>query len=92
MPHDVKISGARIRTHYLWIRKRVCYPLHPTTSIVFSSLPSEFEAMIPFTVRRGHLSGLITLALNGSVHDIYIWQIVLLSRCLCDKLNQSLAV
>jgi len=24
----VKISGARIRTHDLWIRKRVCYPLH----------------------------------------------------------------
>jgi len=28
MHHDVKISGARIRTHDLWIRKRVCYPLH----------------------------------------------------------------
>jgi len=26
--HDVKISGARIRTHDLWIRKRVCYQLH----------------------------------------------------------------
>jgi len=28
--YDVKISGARIRTHDLWIRKRVCYPLHYT--------------------------------------------------------------
>jgi len=28
MHHDVKISGARIWTHDLWIRKRVCYPLH----------------------------------------------------------------
>jgi len=28
MHHDVKISGARIRTNDLWIRKRVCYPLH----------------------------------------------------------------
>jgi len=28
MHHDVKISGARIRTHDLWIRKRVCYALH----------------------------------------------------------------
>jgi len=28
MHHDVKISGSRIRTHDLWIRKRVCYPLH----------------------------------------------------------------
>jgi len=26
--YDVKISGARIRTHDLWIRKRVCYLLH----------------------------------------------------------------
>jgi len=26
--YDVKINGARIRTHDLWIRKRVCYPLH----------------------------------------------------------------
>jgi len=24
MNYDVKISGARIRTHDLWIRKRVC--------------------------------------------------------------------
>jgi len=28
----VKISGARIRTQYLWIRKRVCYPLHHSAS------------------------------------------------------------
>jgi len=28
MHYDVKISGARIRTHDLWIQKRVCYPLH----------------------------------------------------------------
>jgi len=28
MHHDVKIGGARIRNHDLWIRKRVCYPLH----------------------------------------------------------------
>jgi len=28
MHHDVKLSGARIRTHDLWIRKRVCHPLH----------------------------------------------------------------
>jgi len=28
--YDVKISGARIRTHDLWIRKRVCYPLYTT--------------------------------------------------------------
>jgi len=28
MHHDVKIRGARIRNHDLWIRKRVCYPLH----------------------------------------------------------------
>jgi len=27
MHHDVKISGVRIRTHDLWIRRRVCYPL-----------------------------------------------------------------
>jgi len=27
MQHDVKISSVRIRTHDLWIRKRVCYPL-----------------------------------------------------------------
>jgi len=32
MHHDVKISGARIRTHDLWIRKRVCYPLHHSPS------------------------------------------------------------
>jgi len=28
MQYDVKISVARIRTHDLWMRKRVCYPLH----------------------------------------------------------------
>jgi len=28
MHYDVKTSGARIRTHDLWIRKRVCYPRH----------------------------------------------------------------
>jgi len=28
MHHDVKISGTRLRTHDLWIRKRVCYSLH----------------------------------------------------------------
>jgi len=28
MHYDVKLSGARIRTHDLWTRKRVCYPLH----------------------------------------------------------------
>jgi len=28
MPYDVTISGARIRTYDLWVRKRVCYPLH----------------------------------------------------------------
>jgi len=28
MHHDVKVRGARIRTHDLRIRKRVCYPLH----------------------------------------------------------------
>jgi len=33
MHHDVKISGARIRTHDLWIRKRVCYPLHHSASL-----------------------------------------------------------
>jgi len=26
--YDVKISSARIRTHDLWMQKRVCYPLH----------------------------------------------------------------
>jgi len=28
MHYDVTYIGARIRTHDLWIRKRVCYPLH----------------------------------------------------------------
>jgi len=28
MGYDVKISGARIWTHDLWIRKRACYPMH----------------------------------------------------------------
>jgi len=28
MHHDVKISGVRIQTYDLWIRKRVCHPLH----------------------------------------------------------------
>jgi len=32
MHHDVKINGARIRTHDLWIRKQVCYPLHHSAS------------------------------------------------------------
>jgi len=32
MHFDVKISGARIRTHDLWIRKRMCYPLHHSAS------------------------------------------------------------
>jgi len=32
MHYDEKISGARIRTHDLWIRKRVCYPLHHSAS------------------------------------------------------------
>jgi len=26
-------SGARIRTHDLWIRKRVCYPIHRSASV-----------------------------------------------------------
>jgi len=30
----VKISGSRIRTHDLWIRKRVCYPLHHSASVI----------------------------------------------------------
>jgi len=30
--YDVNISGARIRTRYLWIRKRVSYPLHHSAS------------------------------------------------------------
>jgi len=33
MHYDVKISGARIPTHDLWIRKRVCYPLHHSASL-----------------------------------------------------------
>jgi len=37
MRYDEKISGARIRTHDLWIRKRVYYPLHHSASH-FSSL------------------------------------------------------
>jgi len=32
MHYDVKISGARIRIHDSWIRKRVCYPLHHSAS------------------------------------------------------------
>jgi len=32
MHYDVKVSGARIRTHDLWIRKRVCYALHHSAS------------------------------------------------------------
>jgi len=32
MHYDEKISGARIRTHDLWIRKRVCYPLRHSAS------------------------------------------------------------
>jgi len=32
MHYDVKISGARIRTHELWIRKRMCYPRHHSVS------------------------------------------------------------
>jgi len=34
MYHDVKISGARIRTHDLWIRKRLCYPVHHVFYVV----------------------------------------------------------
>jgi len=37
MYHDVKISGARIRTHDLWIRKRVCYPLQLTKLLLIVS-------------------------------------------------------
>jgi len=32
--YDMKIRGARIRTHDLWIRKRVCYPLHHSATHV----------------------------------------------------------
>jgi len=32
MHYDEKINGTRIRTHDLWIRKRVCYPLHHSAS------------------------------------------------------------
>jgi len=32
MHYHEKISGAQIRTHDLWIRKRVCYPLHHSAS------------------------------------------------------------
>jgi len=28
MQHDMKVSGARLWTHDLWIWKRECYPLH----------------------------------------------------------------
>jgi len=28
----IKLINARIRTHDLWIRKRVCYPLHHSAS------------------------------------------------------------
>jgi len=42
MHHDVKISGAQIRTHDLWIRKWVCYPLH-------HSAPLRLEDLAPWT-------------------------------------------
>jgi len=34
MQYDVKISGARIRTHDLWIRKRMCYPLYNIAHVI----------------------------------------------------------
>jgi len=34
MHYDVKISGAWIRTHDLWIQKRVCCPLHLRASLL----------------------------------------------------------
>jgi len=43
MHTDEKISGARIRTHDLWIRKRVCYPLHHSAAQYIEYRVSSIE-------------------------------------------------
>jgi len=47
MHHDVKISGAQIRTHDLWIWKRVCYPLHHSASNKISEIESTLSSSLP---------------------------------------------
>jgi len=55
MRYDVKISGARIRPHDLWIQKRVCYT-HFTTA---STSPGD-------SVKTGISRGLSVSALQNS--------------------------
>jgi len=57
MHHDVKISGFRNRTHVLWIRKRVCNPLHhsaphSSSRIMFTSSKKRIVPTEWFNVER----------------------------------------
>jgi len=68
MHHDVKISGARIRTHDLWIWKRVCYPLHHSAPVSDSILDtSDFlDSILDFSDSILDTRALVTLSLYTS--------------------------
>jgi len=64
MQHVLKICGARIRTHDLWTRKRVCCPLHHSAPVhspqsdlklvhlVFMSARAQLSSDIGLTSRK----------------------------------------
>jgi len=95
MHHDVKISGARIRTHDLWIRKQVCYPLHHTTCCSYGKGHilhlSRAETTVPIntkfwrlitTVRWRELPNLVAISSRGAsphVGEIYTFGSLLVS-------------
>jgi len=81
--HDVKLSGARIQTHDLWIRKRVCYPLHHTVTTAPTkecplSRPRWLSANLDLNASRtypfgtpGHRALSFKLGLSQSNRDVW---------------------
>jgi len=71
MHYDVKISGARIRIHDLWIRTRVCYPLHHCAPIISTSTPSPCSVVIPFENVRALTTWLYFSMILYSLRMVY---------------------
>jgi len=62
MDYDGKISGTRIRTHDLWIRKRVCYPHTESRWLYGNTLASD--ANDPGSTPGGTLELTLTVILS----------------------------
>jgi len=83
MHYDVKISGARIRTHDLWIWKRVCYPLHHSDSqlCIICTMNLDHVTFIEKKYRWNTINRLN----NANIHYISIRQ----CRRVGERLNEQ---